>query len=53
MNEFIETKAILYDNIGEKSVYPLLLNLSKVTAVCKERFVADELCRNHRQRISW
>lgn len=36
MNEFIETKAILYDNIGEKSVCPLLLNLSKVTAVCRE-----------------
>ena len=36
MNKFIETKAILYDNIGEKSVCPLLLNLSKVTTVYRE-----------------
>lgn len=36
MNKFIETKAIYYDHVDEKSVYPLLLNLSKVTAVCRE-----------------
>lgn len=36
MNKFIETKAIHYDHVDEKSVYPLLLNLSKVTAVCRE-----------------
>lgn len=36
MGKFIDIKAFVYDSCGEKSVCPLLLNLSKVTAVCRE-----------------
>lgn len=36
MGKFIEIKAFVYDSCEEKRVYPLLLNLSKVTAVCRE-----------------
>lgn len=36
MNKFFETKAICFDSVNDKSAYPLLLNLSKVTAVCRE-----------------
>lgn len=36
MEKFIEIKAFVYDSCEEKRVCPLLLNLSKVTAVCRE-----------------
>ena len=36
MGKFIEIKAFVYDSCEEKRVCPLLLNLSKVTAVCRE-----------------
>ena len=36
MGKFIEIKAFVYDSCEGKRVCPLLLNLSKVTAVCRE-----------------
>lgn len=36
MGKFIEIKAFVYDSCEEKRVCPLLLSLSKVTAVCRE-----------------
>lgn len=36
MGKFIEIKAFVYDSCEEKRVCPLLLNLSKVTGVCRE-----------------
>lgn len=36
MGKFIEIKAFVYDSCEGKRVYPLLLSLSKVTAVCRE-----------------
>lgn len=36
MGKFIDIKAFVYDSCEEKHVCPLLLNLSKVTAVCRE-----------------
>ena len=36
MGKFIEIKAFVYNSCEEKRVCPLLLNLSKVTAVCRE-----------------
>lgn len=36
MGKFIEIKAFVYNSCEEKRVCPLLLSLSKVTAVCRE-----------------
>ena len=36
MGKFIEIKAFVYNSCEGKRMYPLLLNLSKVTAVCRE-----------------
>lgn len=36
MGKFIDIKAFVYDSCEGKRVCPLLLNLSKVTAVCRE-----------------
>ena len=36
MGKFIDIKAFVYNSCEEKRVCPLLLNLSKVTAVCRE-----------------
>jgi len=36
MGKFIEIKAFVYNSCEGKRVCPLLLNLSKVTAVCRE-----------------
>lgn len=36
MGKFIDIKAFVYDSCEGKRVYPLLLNLLKVTAVCRE-----------------